>query len=253
MESIISSCVAALTSKDKTFLSYHFFCSCPLRCWAWNRWCDMAMAWFLDLNCWRQWWRILVCTLVSLFCKQTLLVPKEGCILWKLGKLQRCCGCLLFPFQFLLILLESVLTGRYFVLLSPYIILLFDGKYNKFLCCCTNKQGQNISFIPFFLLVSTTLLSLEQMMWHGYGLISWLKLLKAVMVDFGMYPCLFVLQTDPACSWRRLYFVEAGKVAKMLWVFAFSFSIPSHSSWECIYQEVFPVLLSPFIILLFDG
>jgi hypothetical protein len=41
--------------------------------------------------------------------------------------------------------------------------------------------------------VSIKLLSLEQMMWHGYCLISRRKLLKAVMADFGTYPCLLVL------------------------------------------------------------
>jgi hypothetical protein len=55
------------------------------------------------------------------------------------------------------------------------------------------------------------------------------------------------------CSWRRLYFVEARKVAEMLWAHFFSYSIPSRLSWEPTFQEVFPVLLSPFIIFLFNG
>ena len=46
---------------------------------------------------------------------------------------------------------------------------------------------------------------------------------------------------------------KLGKVAKILWMLVFFFLMPSHFSWEHTYQEVFPVLCSPFIILLVDG
>ncbi len=80
MDSKTSSFVAALTNKDKTFLSYHFFCTCPLRCWGWKRWCDMGiLAWFLELNCQRQWWWILVCSTICLFVLHPLLEALVPC------------------------------------------------------------------------------------------------------------------------------------------------------------------------------
>jgi hypothetical protein len=70
---------------------------------------------------------------------------------------------------------------------------LMDSNITSVVAALTKKR-QNISFTPYFLLMSIKLLSLEQMtMWHGYCLISWLKLLKAAMVNFGTYPCLLVL------------------------------------------------------------
>ena len=44
MDNKISYLVAARTNNNNSFLSYHFLCSCPLRCWAleqimWRGWC----------------------------------------------------------------------------------------------------------------------------------------------------------------------------------------------------------------------
>ena len=68
MDNKLSYLVAAQTNKDKTFLHTIFSAHVHSAAEPWNRWCDVTVAWFLDLNCWRHLWCILVCILVSVFC-----------------------------------------------------------------------------------------------------------------------------------------------------------------------------------------